>query len=51
MVGIAAAIGVVAAGRDRALVVEQPVEHMRGFAAVAAITLVWNGAYRSERCV
>jgi len=32
MVGIAAAIGVVAAGRDLALVVEQPVEHMRGFA-------------------
>src|SRR6516162_4765927 len=32
MVGIAAAVGVVAAGRDLALVVEQPVEHMRGFA-------------------
>src|SRR5271165_3085332 len=32
MVGIAAAIGVVAAGRDLALVVEQPIEHMRGFA-------------------
>ena len=27
----------------------QPI--MRGFAGVAAITLVWNGAYRSERCV
>src|SRR5690349_19928895 len=32
MVGIAAAIGVVAAGRDLALVVEQPIEHMHGFA-------------------
>jgi len=32
MVGIAAAIGMVAAGRDLALVVEQPIEHMRGFA-------------------
>ncbi len=32
MVGIAAAIGVVATGRDLALVVEQPVEDMRGFA-------------------
>ena len=32
MVGIAAAIGMVAAGRDLALVVEQPVEDMRGFA-------------------
>jgi hypothetical protein len=32
MVGIAAAIGVVAASRDLALVVEQSVEHMRGFA-------------------
>jgi hypothetical protein len=29
---IAAAIGVVAAGRDLALVVEQPIEHMRDFA-------------------
>ena len=51
MVGIAAAIGVVAAGRDLALVVEQPIEHMRGFAGGRRITLVWNGAYRSERCV
>ena len=32
MVGIAAAIGVVTAGRDLTLVVEQPIEHMRGFA-------------------
>jgi hypothetical protein len=32
MVGIAAAIGVVTAGRDFALVVEQPIEHVRGFA-------------------
>ena len=32
MVGIAAAIGVVAAGRNLALVVEQPIEHVRGFA-------------------
>ena len=30
MVGVAAAIGVMAAGRDLTLVVEQPVEHMRG---------------------
>jgi hypothetical protein len=34
MVGIAAAIGVVAAGRDLALVVEQPIEHMRASLAV-----------------
>jgi hypothetical protein len=32
MIGITAAIGVVAAGRDLALMVEQPVEHIRGFA-------------------
>jgi hypothetical protein len=32
MVGIAAAISVVAPGRDLALVVQQPIEHMRGFA-------------------
>jgi hypothetical protein len=32
MIGIAAAIGVVAASRDLALVIEQPIEHMRGFA-------------------
>src|SRR3984893_7412970 len=32
MVGIAAAIGMVAAGHDLALVVEQPVKDMRGFA-------------------
>ncbi len=32
MVGIAAAIGMVATGHDLALVIEQPVEDMRGFA-------------------
>src|SRR5260370_8961472 len=32
MVGIAAAIGMVAAGHDLALMVEQPVKDMRGFA-------------------
>jgi len=32
MVGIATAIGVVAASLDLALMVEQPIEHMRGFA-------------------
>src|SRR5439155_26258622 len=32
MVGITAAIGMVAAGHDLALVVEQPVKDMRGFA-------------------
>jgi len=41
----------VAAGHDLALMVEQPVKDIGGFVAVAAISLVWNGAYRSERCV
>ena len=32
MIGITAAIGVMASGRDVALVVEQPIKHMSGFA-------------------
>ena len=43
MVGIAAAIGMVATGRDLALVVEQS-RTCAASLAVAAITLVWNGA-------
>jgi hypothetical protein len=45
------AIGVVAAGCDLALMVEQPVEHMRGFAGGRRDHLGVDGAYRSERCV
>jgi hypothetical protein len=42
---------VVAAGRDLTLVVEQPIEHMRGFAGGHRDHRGVNGAYRSERCV
>ena len=44
MVGSAAAIGMVAPGHDLALVVEQPVKNMCGFAGCRRNHLVWNGA-------
>jgi hypothetical protein len=49
MAGSAAAIAVVAAGRDLALAVEQAIEHCAAALAVAAITWVWNGAYAPQR--
>ncbi len=43
MVGIAAAVGMVATDRDLALMIEQRVEHMQRPLAVAAISLMKNG--------
>ena len=51
MVGIAATIGMVAAGHDLALVVEQPVKDMCGFAGGRRNHLGVERRVTEERCV
>lgn len=41
-------IGRMFADRDAALVIQQAVDDVRGLAGMAAMTLLWKGAKRSE---